>query len=252
MKTTWPNLKSFIDNNNASFRYVELDSEYWIIASDSYFKLECFIDKIDSDDSAYKTDFETNYISLSNKTNIDISGRQIIRPAATEAGWTYLASFLEVNLGATTTLRLKDYKGNDRYTSTIKHYDAFTGGNEVVPANYLTNAVRTEITFRGISDYDIISGAVINQTLASQNIWLHFVIGAFHPVTEAELGAKEMVGGMNLKLVSQPFIFDGRASKFLKQDIGVPGVDGNQFRIVLLHDLAATHSFMIEFEYYRE
>lgn len=182
----------------------------------------------------------------------DESGRVLFRPAATESGWTFLAPFMEISLGSTTTSRFKDYKGVERYTTTIKHYDAEAGGNEVTPANYATSAVRTEITTRGIPDYDIISGAVVNQNLATKNIRLHMVIGAINPVTEEEIQVKEMVGGMNLKLTTDTFHFDGRASKFMRQDIGVPGVDGNQVRIILLHELAATHDFMVEFEYYRQ
>lgn len=248
MKVDWTTIKDFTDNQKAVMRYVETSSNYYLIAADAYFKLECELDKVV--DTTDISDFETNYKANANQKTVDVSGRSLVRQASTVEGWTYLAPFMEITLGAATSVYFKDYKGNNRYTTTIKHYDAAFGGNVVAPASYLTSALRTEITVRGIPDYDIISGAIFNNALATPNVRVYMVIGVINPSTEVEVSTKEMVGGCNLKYFNGIYNFDGRSSKYMQQDLGL-GMDANQVRIIMQHDLAAAHNFMIEFEYYR-
>ena len=180
--------------------------------------------------------------------DIDAQGRQVLRVAAGQAGWTYLAHPIEFETAKIGSLYEKLVDGTDRGTSSIKFYDV----NDVEITDPLdeANIIKTVVLFKPPYDYELLSGDL--QQIEAPNfdcrIW---VIGGI-----LELGGaytKEFAGGINMRFYgsNESIKTDGRAAKYMKKDItGVP-YQGNQLQIVIKHVAGMKHKLKLVLEYFK-
>jgi len=181
-------------------------------------------------------------------TEIDEQGRQIIRMAAGQVGWAFLAHPIEFKTAKLGSLYEKKVDGTDRAISTVKFYDA--NGTEVTDAQYETDIVKTVILVKPPHDFEIIAGSLHQIERPTTNARIYVIAGII------ELGGayvKEFIGGINMKFIGadEQMRFDGRAAKYMKKDIvGVP-YQANQFQITVKHDAGVNHDFMFMLEYFR-
>jgi hypothetical protein len=189
----------------------------------------------------------TQPVSISN-TEIDDQGRQVMRSAAGQKGWSYFSHPFEFETSKLSSLYCKDYLGNDRGDTTVKYYNA--SGVEVTSVDDEALITKTVLTWSPNYDYELISGSIrqIANSSSDVRVW---VIGGI-----VDLGGpyvKEFAGGLNLRYIGQDeeIKTDGRAAKYMKKDIvGVP-YSANKIQIIVKHDAGIQHKLMIMLEYFR-
>lgn len=249
-----------IDSINQIVLGVELtpDQEYQIpdnkriSASNDSNLLQLIADsKIDvGNGSSYLTTLSEKINRLKNidEVEIDSQGRQIIRPAAGQKGWTYLARPIEFEISKLGSLYSKNYLDQDYGDVTIKFYNA--SNVEVTSVENESTIVKTVVLLKPNHDYELIAGNV-RQVVAPTNDVRVWVIGGI-----IELGGayvKEFAAGINLKYLGadEEIKTDGRAAKYMTKDIaGVP-YQGNQLQIIVRHNAGDYHKIMLMFEYFR-
>lgn len=199
----------------------------------------------------------TYYSTLSEKINrlknidefeVDSQGRQIIRTAAGQKGWTYLAKFIEFETSKLGSLKCRKNDNTNCSDVTLK---LFNGSNqEVTDSAYENTIVRTEILIKLSTDFELISGHIHQITCPTSDIFVNVLGGII------ELGSnytKDFVTGMNLAFMGadENIITDGRASKYMTKDIsGVP-YQGNQLKFIIFHDAGINHRIMTALEMFR-
>lgn len=208
-------------------------------------------------------DYQENYQSLKkrNVTDLDCTGRQITRQAATDKGWAYLANPVEFTTSKTNSVYSKDWKGNDRGVFTLRFYDI--NDTELIDqASIDSNCVKTTLTLKLGHDFDILSGKLeqleppkdVNGNLV--DLRMYTLIGVFDDNGLAYNNQViEFVGGVNLKFFNynKSLQTDGRASKKLLRILNdsVP-YDQNQIQLVMKHDVGLKHELMVVLEYFRK
>jgi hypothetical protein len=180
---------------------------------------------------------------------IDRQGRQVLRIAAGQAGWSYIAHPIELETSKIGSLYEKLASGVDRGTSTIKFYDV--NNAEVTDPLNEGDIVKTVVLFKPSYDYELISGGL--QQIESPNtdvrVW---VIGGI-----IELGGayvKEFAGGLNMRFygANESVKTDGRASKYMTKDIPNVPYQANQVQVIIRHDAGVKHRLKLILEYFRE
>lgn len=199
------------------------------------------------------TDYSTvNTINLNFLRNehyeVDAQGRQIIRAAAGQAGWSYIAHPIEFQTAKFGSLYEKSYLAADRNVCSIKFYDV--NDAEVTDAQYEANIVKTVILFKPSYDYEIVGGTLqqIESPTSDVRVW---VVGGI-----IELGGayvREFAGGLNMAYYSahESLKTDGRAAKYMKKDIAGVAYQGNQLQIIVRHGAGVQHKLMVTLEYFR-
>lgn len=200
------------------------------------------------------TDYSTvNIINLNFLRNehyeVDAQGRQIVRAAAGQKGWTYLGENVLIETSNLNSLDSTDYLGNTVSGMSLKFYDV--NNVELTTQQDLdTSCVKTELTVSPAYDYEILGGTLRQITRPSTKVKLWTVGGIL------QLGAnytKEMVRNVDLRFLSPDdhIDTDGRASKYMKKDIdGVP-YQANQLKFILKHEAGIKHELLINIEYFR-
>lgn len=61
----WSDFKTFIDDRNLNHQMISLSKDYILMAKDDWFGFQCVLPK---DGGTDQTDYETNYLSLANKS----------------------------------------------------------------------------------------------------------------------------------------------------------------------------------------
>jgi hypothetical protein len=248
IEISWSEFKSRVNTKSLKIQYVTSNENYHIVAFDSLFKMYCILPiGVDNSDT---TDFETNYKSTANSKieDVDSQGRQIIRAAAGQSGWTYFAHPIEFQTAKFNSLYEKNYSASNRSACTIKFYDA--NNAEVTDSQYESNVVKTVVLFKPTYDYEMISGYIrqVERPSTDVRVW---VVGGI-----IELGGvyvKEFAGGLNLTYIGadEELRTDGRAAKYMTKDIaGVP-YQANQLQIIVRHDAGVQHKIMLVLEYFR-
>jgi hypothetical protein len=181
-------------------------------------------------------------------TEIDDQGRQVLRVAAASKGWTYLARSIEFETSTLGSLYSKNFLGNNNTDVSIAFYDA--NNNQVTEPQYESDVVTTKVVFKPNHDYEIVSGHLHQQNNPSTDVRI-WVIGGI-----IELGqgyVKELASGLNMKYIGadEQIATDGRASKYMKKDVGAP-YHANQLQIIVRHDAGYKHKLMLVLEYFRE
>lgn len=183
----------------------------------------------------------------------DQGNRPYMRNAITEPGWAYLALFIEINaFSKTNPVRVKRFNGDD-YSYTVSFFNAEYGGTIVAPTTQLAldlAAKRMEISLDLEADFDLIGGKILSKMDSSSQLYVDVACGA------AALGDEYMIPFVkgaplhDLDTVKT----DGRSSKKLEADIGVPGVNGNVFKIYIRRPSLLSvevHRFNMIYELYR-
>lgn len=182
----------------------------------------------------------------------DDSNRPFTRLAITEAGWSFLAHFVEGRTSVLDSIYCEDHNGNIETQHYCKFYDA--SGNELTTQTSIdTDCVRSVFTIIPGIDYEVVSGEIHQFERPTENVRVHSVIGAVHP-NGTFLGGKPFVKNLNLKFkgIHKSIVTDGRAPKLLRTNFqGLP-FDENQLQIIINHPAGHKHEFMVELEYYRE
>lgn len=222
---------------------------------------------------------------LKNKPNdMDESGREVTRYAATDKGWAYLADSIEFTTSKDASVFNEDFKGNNRSTCVIRFYDdqdveivdeIDNNDNNITytdKQDHIDNkCIKTTLTVDFDKDYDIISGMVeqlkspedIIGNLVDVRMWA--IIGILDPNgipfdpdgpgTEWSEQVTEFVGGINLKFFSndQEIKTDGRAGKKLFKIVNeaIP-YNQNQMQFIIKHPTGFKHEIMPILEYYRK
>lgn len=180
---------------------------------------------------------------------IDEQGRQILRVAAGQAGWTYLAHTVEFETSKFNSIYEKTYTGTNRDISSIKFYDI--DDVEVTDPINEGDIVKSVVLIKPPYDYELISGALRQTETPTSDVRVWVVGGII------ELGGvyvKEFAGGLNMKFYREgdSMQTDGRAAKYMKKDIpGVP-FQGNQLQIIVTHNPGLKHKLKLVIEYYKE
>jgi hypothetical protein len=248
IEISWSEFKSQVNAKSLKIQYVTSNDNYHIVAFDSLFKMYCILPiGVDNSDT---TDFETNYKSSSNVKieDIDAQGRQIIRTASGQSGWTYFAHPIEFQTAKFGSLYGKNYSNSDRNDITIKFYDV--NNAEVTDSQYEADVVKTVVLFKPNYDYEMISGYIrqVEKPSTDVRVW---VVGGL-----IELGGayvKEFAGGLNLSYIGadEELRTDGRAAKYMTKTIaGVP-YQANQLQMIIRHNAGVQHKIMLVLEYFR-
>ena len=271
-EATWTEVKQFLNDRGISAQYIDFKNTYWVIAIDGEFKIWCRILKDDQEPSTEQIDFEDNYKANSNK-NIkerDDSGREVIRTAATDKGWAYLAHPIEFETSNINSVFSENWKGESRGECSLRFYD--DQGAELTTQNDIdSSCVETRLTIKLGHDFDIVSGKLEQhqQPLGNNgkltDLRLYTLIGIFDqngvafdpdgPGTAWSEQVTEFVGGVNLKYfnTNQELQTDGRAGKKLFQIVNdqIP-FDQNQMQLILKHEAGFKHELMVILEYFRK
>ena len=211
------------------------------------------VDVITQEQETYIKDwfYSLNDMPISIKDSdkeIDSQGRQIIRAAAGQKGWTYLARPIEFEISKIGSLYSKNYLDQDYTDVTIKFYNA--SNVEVTSAENESTIVKTVVLLKPNHDYELIAGNV-RQIVSPTNDIRVWVIGGI-----IELGGdyvKEFAAGINMKYLGadEEIKTDGRAAKYMTKDIvGVP-YQANQLQVIVRHNAGDYHKIMLTFEYFR-
>lgn len=251
----WSDFKSQLDKG-LPYRYLELDSTYYIYAIDGGFNFECAIDK---DGNSDQTDFETNYKANAFTTfaQFDTDGAQIVRNKAAKRGWTFCSLPIEFatsrlqssNISGADDMYSQDSTGTTRSFITQKIYD--NSGTEITTpgalgANY-GNAVKTVIDFEPPYDFEIIGGDLrtLNTISSDIRLWIIAV-----PDIAAPNGSKEMGGGINLRYLAPGNVWsvDGRVTKFAAYSATY---HTNKIRLIFKYPAGTYENLQIIIQLYR-
>lgn len=217
-------------------------------------------------------DYQQNYQHLKkiNITDLDNTGREVTRFAATDRGWAYLAHPIEFVTSKKDSVYSKDWKGNNRGVCSIRFYDA--NNSELTAQSEIdSSCIKTTLTINLGHDFDIVSGK-LEQIDAPKDsdgnivdLRLYTLIGIFDengiafdpdgPGDDFKEQVTEFVGGVNLKFYNsnKSLETDGRAGKKLFKIVNesIP-YNQNQIQIITKHDVGFKHDLMILLEYFRK
>lgn len=173
----------------------------------------------------------------------DTTGRPINRLAATIEGFHYQLLSVEVTTADKDGFWCKDEDGSDVGFVTHKIYD--DNDDEITDAANEGNAVKTVIWIRPTHAYEVI-GAIFGQSAPPSTDIRLFATG-LPDIANVRFAR----GGINLKHAGEGTyqLTDGRASKYLSYNAGVP--DLNAFKFTLLHGLGVQHTFQISMEIFK-
>ena len=294
IRIDWQDFKDAVDSKSLRMQCVTYNKHYMLVAFDGPQHLECSVDKMDQNDPDYGTDypgsdtedFEVNYLPNVNKSlkDRDDAGRDIIRTAATDKGWAFLANPIEFTTSKDNSVFAQDWKGNDRGQCVLRFYDSQSVeitdnvDNQDSNITYInkqdhidTKCVKTALTIALGYDYDIISGKLeqhqqpIDDEGNLVDVRMYTLIGIFDqygipfdpdgPGTAWSEQVTEFVGGVNLKFFNnqQELVTDGRAGKKLFKVVN-PAIpfDQNQVQMILKHPVGFKHELMVILEYFRQ
>jgi len=188
-------------------------------------------------------------------TDLDSTGREIVRYAATIKGWHYQAHSVQFEVNKIGSIYNKDADGNDLGYSEIKIYDA-QGTECTTQLSADTNGVKTVVTWKPDFDFEIISGNVRQATKETVDSYIHVRLQSATglPVPYNWFTVPFTQGGINLTYIGadEPLKTDGRASKLVKA-----GTNGDYFEIIANYDANVLtnenrHKMSIIFEIYKD
>jgi hypothetical protein len=244
--SSWSEIKDFIDNSAAVLRYVELESNYELLATDTYFTLQYSLDKYPSD-TADLDEFEANYKDNANKTLLDPSGRVLSRNATTDAGWKLLALYSSLE----TSIYGGGYYCKDINNTSINLLSYHYNASNVLLNNQTdvdSSCVRTDFVYKFGVDIDLDSGWITQNAQPSEDLYLWGAFGALNAGTVVSV--TEFVRCLNLFHLKDDHYIDGKSTKKLYNDLGI-GLECNQGLIRLRHSVGYKHKFQMNIGYYR-
>lgn len=187
--------------------------------------------------------------------DVDMTGRQIVRYAATIKGWHYQAHSVQFEVNKLGSLYNKDYNGNDLGFAELKIYKA--NGDECTNQTSAdVDGVKTVVTWKPDFDFEIISGNIrqlVKETVDSY-VYVNGVVATGLESPYDWLKVPFVQGGINLNYIGadEPLKTDGRASKLIPA-----GANGDYFEIVVNYDADLLtnenrHKMSLIFEIYKD
>lgn len=249
-RVEWSEIKTFIDSRGVVPQYYTYQDRDHIYAFDGPLCLYCQL-RLDPTENADVLDWQTNYKSIANQNlkDRDITGREVIRTAATIRGWHYQFHSVEFTTCDVDSCINEDINGNDLGLATLKVFKADgTECSDQMDANI--NGVKTVMYWKPTFDFEIISGNTRQESKQNQNMRMYtnakVVTGLPSPYDWFTIPFVQ--GGLNLKYIGADEILktDGRASKLLK------GSNGDHFEITIKHPTGVKHELSIVFEIYKD
>lgn len=249
-EVSWSELKNFIDTRTLPCQWLEFTNFYLISAFDGPLSLSCRINK---DNSAAQTEFETSYKSSGNTilAPSDTDGAPLQRTKLTKTGWHFQCHSLEF-----TTAKLNSiYNSDDTQTNltftNIKYYD--NTDTELVAGTQLeltTSCVKTVITFEQTYDFEVIGGTLYQGTQPAVDV--RFWVTAVPDLSVANGGSVPFCqGGANLRHMGTGAIYDidGKTPKFMPYDATY---HTNKFEVTLTHPVGHQHTALLIMKLFRE
>lgn len=186
--------------------------------------------------------------------DLDITGRPIVRYAATVKGWHYQAHSVQFEVNKLGSVYNKDKDGNDLGFAELKIYDD-NGDECTTQGSADTDGVKTVLTWKPDFDFEIISGHVrqLQKETVDSYVYVTARIATGLAAPNDWLDLPFVQGGVNLNYIGadEPLKTDGRASKLVR------GSNGDHFEIVCNYeaDLLTNenrHKMSIVFEIYKD
>lgn len=181
----------------------------------------------------------------------DESGRQMVRVAITESGWSYLAQFIEVETSVLDSIHSYAETGVRETQHIAKYFDA--SGNELTTQTQIdTDCVKSVFTIKVGFDFEIIGGEMHQFETPTTDVRIHALIGMFDN-NGSPISYKAFVKNLNMRYqtASKPNPTDGRAPKLLRKDFFPAPYDANQLQMICFHSPGTKHKMQVELEYYR-
>lgn len=185
----------------------------------------------------------------------DITGREVIRTAATVKGWHYQAHSVQFEVNKLNSIYNKDADGNDLGYCELKVYDD-QGSECTTQASADTDGVKTIVTWKPDFDFEIISGNVRQASKETVDSYIHVRLQSPTGLAAPNdwFAVPFTQGGINLKYIGadEPLKTDGRASKLV-----TAGTNGDYFEIIANYDADVLtnnnrHEMSIIFEIYKD
>lgn len=250
IELNWSDFKNNIDSRMLNIQYFEKGSQYFLYAFDGHLTFFCKIEKEEA------TDFETNYKSSSNSQlkDRDITGREIVRTAATIKGWHYQFHCVQFEVNKLNSIYNKDADNIDLGFAELKVYDN-QGQECTTQLSADTNGVKTIVTWKPNYDFEIVAGNIRQVSKETVDSYVHVraKVATGLQAPNNWLTVPFTAGGINLKYIGadETLKTDGRASKLLK------GSNGDYFEIIINYEAdlltnANRHEMSIVFEIYKD
>ncbi len=181
----------------------------------------------------------------------DKSGRQVIRTAATEKGWSYSIPEIEITTSKLNGALQFDHEGNSTGHIICKIYDV--NDAEITQQANEGNAVKTEIIWSPPTDHEILGGKLHMPSAPSVDVRMTVTGGMVDDIGSDPVAAgfaKAFIPSMNLKYIKPELQMDtdGRASKFMALTTEGAPHPTNKFKITLRYPQGTVHEFGILFE----
>lgn len=249
IELSYTDFKQVVSDRSLKMQYITKSAYgYDLYAFDRQMEFFCILE-----DSADITDFETNFKADANKklSDKDNSGREIIRTAMTEKGWTFLSYCARITTATqTNSVIQKDFEDSDRFTISVKHFKS--GG--VLVTDYVAdqaNIIETRVTMFPSYNYEILKGTIFNKTAATSSCRVGVAVGYFpmpndgYAVVDGNKTYGEFIGGLDMQDFSGVVHIDGESSKYVSSPT-------NQIQIRVHHAAGLVHTFACSLEYYRQ
>lgn len=180
---------------------------------------------------------------LKDISEMDSSGRRIIKTAAALKGATYLANFCRITTCVSVVSNKWDGTAGDY---SINFYDI--NGDEVLSNDI--NCTKTIVNFAPTHDYEIMAGKTHVAEKAAVDVTMD-VIGGCTDLKHLPGTVVEMVRGVNFKYVQSSLLSDGRASKYMTYTTaGIP-YPTNKLQFILTHPAGHQYSLLVAVEMFR-
>jgi hypothetical protein len=186
--------------------------------------------------------------------DLDITGRPIVRYAATVKGWHYQAHSIQFEVNKLNSIYNKNADGNDLGFCDLKIYKA-NGSECTTQGSADIDGVKTVLTWSPDFDFEIISGNIRQLDREKEDSYIHvrakIATGLSAPNDWFIVPFTQ--GGINLRYIGadETLKTDGRASKL------ITGSNGDHFEIICNYDADLLtndnrHKMSVIFEIYKE
>lgn len=243
---SWATMKSFVDIRGVSPQFVDEGGIYNIRAADDYFLLATVIIK---DSGTDQVDFETNYLSKSNKTLIpkDLESSALIRNKVSPIGWTYQHHSFEFSTSTIGSLNHKKFDLTDFGFCTLKFYKDESGTECTDQTDADSTCIKTVIDWEPTHDFELIGGVANWESVLNSEVFL-WVVGVPN-IPYAYGGTKEMISNCSLKhFLNREIGIDGRATKRLNYSASY---HTNKLRFIFRHPAGFKFNPQINMEFYK-
>jgi hypothetical protein len=244
MLVSWDIIKDFSLTRGTPIQWIDLGYSYHTKCFDSFFVLECDLNK----GTEECTDFEDNFKNNGNKkiNQTDSDGAQIINPKLATLGRVYQSMFCTLTTAKYSGVVAKNPDNTTNSQFVYKIYDS--AGDEITDGINEADAVLTTLEWRPDSSYDIQGFCVYQQTQPTADIFLSGIMA--HNIPAEYGGSKVAIRGCNIKYAN----YGNRETDWVGDSASVIQYDGTYFShwniLKIYHGAGVQHDFMVEVVWY--